>query len=98
MPASRSKLVHSLPTADRILLEWARFYQRLFPFYSWAYGVEARHSENERDRLKALAITLYLDAHSERASGFSRDEKQKAIEWLEKFNPFLDTLHKKKGF
>ncbi|MEE9615338.1 MAG: tetratricopeptide repeat protein [Thermodesulfobacteriota bacterium] len=71
-----------------LALEWAKLYRRIFPWYAWAYAVEAKYTDSDYDRLRALAITLYLDRHSERISGFSEEEREEALEWLEKNNPF----------
>jgi hypothetical protein len=57
--------------------------------YSWAYAVDAELTASPSERRRALAITLYLDPNSERASKFSAAERQKAREWLKANNPFL---------
>lgn len=71
-----------------LALEFAKAHQRVWPMYSWAYAVEAKYTSSEQDRIRALAITLYLDKNSERISAFSESEKNKALKWLEKNNPF----------
>jgi outer membrane lipoprotein-sorting protein len=70
-------------------LEWAKVYQKMFPLYAWAYAFEAKWTDSESDRLRALALALYLDKNSERISKFSDSEKARALEWLKKNNPFL---------
>ena len=72
-----------------VALEYAKIYQKLRPMHAWAYAVEAKHSDNAADRMRALAITLYLDKRSERIASFSQEDKNKALQWLEKSNPFL---------
>lgn len=72
-----------------LALDWARKHQRLAPMYSWAYAVEARFATSPEERMRALAITLYLDPNSERASRLSPAERQRAKEWLNANNPFL---------
>jgi hypothetical protein len=71
-----------------LALAYARIYQKMRPMFAWAYAVEARYSDNADDRIRALAITLYLDKRSERIAAISREEKDKALQWLEKNNPF----------
>jgi TolA-binding protein len=72
-----------------LALDWVRKYQRLAPMYSWAYAIEARLTPSPARRIRALAITLYLDPKSERASTFTLVERQRAKEWLKANNPFL---------
>jgi hypothetical protein len=60
--------------------------------FAWAYAVEAKYAENPSERLRALALTLYLDRDSERINNFSESEKAKASEWLKENNPFLKDL------
>ncbi len=72
-----------------LALKWARTYRQLYPMYGWAHAVEAQYAATEKERQRSLAFALYLDKNSERLSGFSEQERQKALEWLEKNNPFL---------
>ncbi len=82
------------PEYRDLALEYSKIYQRMMPLMAWAYAVEAKYTKNERDRLRALAITLYLDKDSERVSGVSVAEKDKAREWLKDNNPFLESSRK----
>lgn len=77
-----------------LALKYAKIYQQMMPLMAWAYAVEAKYTKNENDRLRALAITLYLDKDSERISGVSVAEKDKALEWLKGNNPFLESSRK----
>lgn len=70
-------------------LELARIYQRVQPLDSWAYAVEARFAKTEEDRLRPLALAMYLDKQSYHLEGVSKKEKERALKWLEKNNPFL---------
>jgi hypothetical protein len=70
-------------------LELARTYQRVQPFDSWGYAVEAKLAKSEEDRLRPLALTMYLDKQSYHIEGISKKEKEQAIRWLEKNNPFF---------
>jgi len=70
-------------------LELARLYQRVQPLDSWAYAVEAKLAKTEEDRLRPLALTLYLDKQSYHIEGISKKEKERARKWLEVNNPFL---------
>ena len=73
----------------KLLIKWAKDYQLIQPMYSWAYSFEAKYTDNKSDRLRALAMTLYLDKYSIRISHFSKDEKTKAEKWLKENNIFL---------
>jgi hypothetical protein len=72
-----------------LALDWARKHQRIAPMYSWAYAIEAELAKTSAERLRALAITLYLDPNSERASRLPAAEREKAKQWLNANNPFL---------
>ncbi len=73
-----------------LCIEWAKINQRMNPLDAWAYACEAKWSYSVPDKIRALAITLYLDKHSERIMKLSEQEKQQALEWLEENNPFLN--------
>jgi len=72
-----------------LALEWAKLHQRILPWFAWAYAVEAKYATSDSDRLRALAIALYLDKNSERIADFPETEKVRARKWLEQNNPFL---------
>jgi hypothetical protein len=72
-----------------LLLEFAKLRQTIRPMDSWAYAFEAKYTKSDADRIRALAITLYLDKRSERIAHFSEDQKSKALEWLKENNPFF---------
>lgn len=78
-----------------LALEWSRIIQRTQPYFAWAYAVEARYSNSEPEKTRALAITLYLDKDSERIADFSKADKENALKWLEKNNPFLKGFDEK---
>lgn len=69
-------------------LELARLYQRIHPFDSWAYAVEAKLAKSAEERLRPLALTMYLDRQSYRIADISKKEKEQALKWLERNNPF----------
>ena len=71
-----------------LTVSWAKIHQRIKPYFSWAYAVEAKYTGSASDRFKALAIALYLDPNSERIAGFSAEDKAKARKWLEQNKPF----------
>ena len=75
-----------------LALDWAREVQRIAPMYSWAYAMEAKLTRSPEQRLRSLALTLYLDPNSERIAKFPAAEKKRAKEWLKTNNPFLKTL------
>jgi len=80
------------PTYKGMALKWTKLHQRIQSMFAWAYAVEAKYAENPSERLRALALTLYLDRDSERINNFSESEKAKASEWLKENNPFLKDL------
>jgi hypothetical protein len=73
---------------DRVLA-LARLHQQVDPFAAWAYAVEAKYAATANERLRPLAITIYLDRRSQHISGIAEQEKEKARKWLEKNNPFI---------
>jgi hypothetical protein len=80
-----------------LALYWAKLHQQIQPMFAWAYAVEAKYTDSPVDRLRALAMTLYLDKRSERIAGFSEPDQAKALEWLKKNNPFLKSLGNNKN-
>ena len=76
-------------------LEWAKLQQRADPIHAWPYAVEAKYAESPADRLRALGLALYLDRHSAHIAHFSREERDKALKWLEPNNPFILSLKEK---
>jgi hypothetical protein len=72
-----------------LALDWAKLHQRILPWFAWAYAVEAKYAASDADRLRALAIALYLDRNSERLADVPETEKARARKWLEQNNPFL---------
>jgi len=72
---------------DRVL-ELARMYQKVDPLESWAYAVEAKYAKTEDERIRPLAITLYLDPRSFHVSTIPGQEKERALKWFKKNNPF----------
>ena len=71
------------------IIKLAKICQVIHPFQGWPYAFEAKYTNSEADRIRALALTLYLDKRSEHISSFSDHDKQKALEWLKSNNPFL---------
>lgn len=68
-------------------LDWARRSQSYEPFAAWAYAFEARHSTNDADRTRALAIALYLDPQSARLTGIDAASKERARAWFKAKDP-----------
>ena len=77
-------------TAYRDLaLDWAKKSQRLRPWHAWAYAMEAKLTESQDDRRRALGAALYLDKNSEHLKDFSEEEKLEATKAFQRSNPFL---------
>lgn len=75
-----------------LMLELVRSHQRLNPTLGWAYAVEAMYGDVDADRLRALGMVLHLDPMSRRLSGFPEADKERARQWLERNNPFVDRV------
>jgi len=73
------------------LMEIVGLQSKLVPMVSLNYAVIAKYSKEKEERIKALAIAMYLDKGSERVSSFSEEDKKMANEWLENNNPFIIT-------
>jgi hypothetical protein len=75
---------------ERMLVDWARKYERIVPWEAWAYAVEAQYSKDPVAANRALALTLYLDPRSPRIAQTSPARLDAARAWLKANNPFLD--------
>jgi hypothetical protein len=71
-----------------MLLDWARNYQGVQPAMAWGYAVQFQYETKPEARLKALAMTLYLDPLSDRIRNASKTDIEKARAWLDAHNPF----------
>jgi hypothetical protein len=72
-----------------MLLEWTYAYQRIQPTHAWACSMEFAYGRTKAQRIRALAMTLYLDPRSERISTAKAEELEEAQKWLQQNNPFL---------
>jgi hypothetical protein len=72
-----------------LALTWAKLYQQIQPTIAWTYSIEAEYTTAKEERLRALAITLYLDSQSDRIANIPDQEKKSAKEWLKDNNPFV---------
>jgi len=70
------------------LLEWARKHQTVQPTHAWAYAIEYAYDRPGPERMRALALTLYLDPASDRIQPASKQERDAAEAWLREHNPF----------
>ena len=73
----------------RTLLEWAKRFQAVEPVAAWAYAVQFQYETDPAQRVRALALTLYLDPLSERIRRASKTDLNVARSWLDVHNPFL---------
>lgn len=71
-----------------LALQWAKEYQVIQPMFAWAYGVEAKYSNNPSEKQRALALALFLDKRSERIREIPEPQKEQALKWLKTHNPF----------
>jgi hypothetical protein len=56
---------------------------------AYAFGFEAKYSKSEAERVPALAHALYLDRRSLRLKHIPIGERQKAMAWWHKEQPYL---------
>jgi hypothetical protein len=74
-----------------LLLKWCAKCQAAQPMFSWSYAMMADYAISQKDKVKNLALAIYLDPNSYRISRFDNNLKQKAKVWLLKNNPFKRT-------
>jgi len=55
---------------------------------AWAYALQARYSSDEKERLRATAIALYLDPKSEHLKSVPAGIRKRAAQWFAANNPF----------
>jgi hypothetical protein len=70
------------------LVEWAKKWQRVRPVDAWTYSMQYTYETAPDQRLRALAMTMYLDPASPRISGATKAERASAQAWLHDHNPF----------
>ena len=75
------------------LLDWARKQQAVQPIAAWAYSVEYAYERPGAARIRALAMTEYLDPASPRITKASQAERALARAWLIEHPPFRSTDH-----
>jgi hypothetical protein len=73
-----------------MLLAWVKSEQRVHPTMAWAYAMEYAYAPTAERRLRALAMTLYLDPKSERIASATADDRRAAEAWGKAHNPFLN--------
>ena len=78
-----------------LLLDWVGVWQKLCPWTAWAYSFEAKWARDTEAQLRALAIANYLNPQSLRISGFSKEQKAKAENWMNVHKPFSPDRPKK---
>jgi tetratricopeptide (TPR) repeat protein len=76
------------PRFAEMLLGWAEEYEKIQPTHAWAYAMEYAFAKPGERRVRALAMTLYLDPSSERIKQAPNDEVVQARKWLARNNPF----------
>jgi len=72
----------------KVAIDWAKVNQQIQPWHSWAYAMEAKLTQNPKDRKRALGIALYLDKDSLRIRQFSSKEKAAAEAAFKRNNIF----------
>jgi hypothetical protein len=64
-----------------VALDYARAYQRLEPWTSWAYAFEARHAASGAARIRAAGIALKLDPQSQWLRELDKQTLALARQW-----------------
>jgi hypothetical protein len=82
------KETHDQRFIDR-LLQWVESYQNVQPTQAWVYAMQYTYKKPGAPRMRALALTLYLDPQSPRVKNATPAEIKEAREWLKSNNPFL---------
>ena len=72
-----------------MLLAWLKSQQTVRPIMAWAYAMEYTYATTAERRLRALAMTLYLDPKSERIGSATAADRRAAEAWGKQHNPFL---------
>jgi len=72
-------------------LRWAKHVQKITPYYSWPFAVEAKYGDDAKEKLFALGMAIYLDPQSRRVSQFSEKSRRYAKKYAEKLNPFIQS-------
>lgn len=85
------------PEYRKLALDWAGKVETFFPWYAWAYAIQAELETNAARRARAIAMTAYLDPDSERLAAIPKQEVARAVRAFGGFNPFLAKPGKKSG-
>jgi hypothetical protein len=72
-----------------LLLEWVVSQQVVQPTHAWPYAMEYTYARTPERRLRALAMTLYLDPTSPRIRSADAKQRAEAEAWGAAHNPFL---------
>jgi len=72
-----------------LLLDWVTSHQAIQPTHAWAYAMEYVYARSGEQRVRALAMTRYLDPTSERIRSSTPEEVAQADAWIRDNNPFL---------
>jgi hypothetical protein len=72
-----------------LALDWAKKRQKIEPWQSWSFALEAKLALDGKDRQRAIAMTRYLDPGSETLRKFSKSEIEAAVAEFGRENIFL---------
>ena len=72
----------------KVAVDWAKSREKVEPWYSWSYALEAALTTDPTDRHKALAMTFYLDPQSVHLAAFKRAEIDAAVRAFSSLNLF----------
>jgi len=81
-----------------VALDWAKVRQRVEPWQSWSYSLQARLSPDAKERDRAIAMTYYLDPKSETLATLTKAQVDAAVAAFGRENIFLETTaHEKRN-
>jgi hypothetical protein len=70
------------------LMAWLKEHEVIQPTHGWAYAMQYTYEKNPSERIRALAMSRYLDPHSPRIRNASEADVKRADAWLKANNPF----------
>jgi hypothetical protein len=71
-----------------MLLGWVKSYQLIQPTQGWAYAMQYSYEKDDGERIRSLAMALYLEPRSERIRKAPVADVTRAKAWFQLHNPF----------
>jgi hypothetical protein len=77
------------PEYRKLALDWAGKVETFFPWYGWAYAIQAGLETDPARRQRAIAMAAYLDPDSERLAKIPNKQVASAVRAFKGLNPFV---------